>query len=283
MLLSSGMLSFFTLFSKFGTENTSYFLLTFLRFGIPFLILLPFLLLTTPIKELFDTSNFKMHLLRVGCVLLYQYSIFYYLMHATLLDATVLQNTAPLFIPILERIFFKHRFHFKVLISIIISFVGVLCILQPDKQIFARLSIAGFLAPLGQAGSQVLYGHQARNENQKSNLFYLFFLTALLPAVVFMFSEEFLRQENSLENYSLWGWANILALGIASIFNQSLRGIAYQYGKASQLAPFLYFSLIFSAFFDWLIFERLPNILSLAGAILVIAGGIIQVYKKNDR
>lgn len=281
MLLSSVALSFFTLFAKFGTENTSYFLLTFLRFGVPFLLVLPYLLWSTPIKELFDTSNFKMQLLRTGCILVYQYSIFYYLMHASLLDATVLQNTAPLFMPILERIFFKHRFNGRVLISIIVSFVGVLCILQPDQQLFARLSIAGLLAPLGQAGSQVLFGHQARKESQKTTLFYLFFLSSLFTAIAFLFSNEFFGAKNSLENYSVLAWANILALGLMSVFNQSLRGIAYRHGKPSALAPFLYFSLIFSALFDWAIFHRLPNWLSLAGAIFVFAGGLIQVYKKS--
>ena len=110
MLLSSVMLTFFTLFAKFGTDTTSYFLLIFLRFCIPLMLLLPYLLWTISIKELFLTNNFKMQLLRCGCILLYQYSIFYYLMYSTLLDATVMQNTAPLFMPILERVFFKHRF-----------------------------------------------------------------------------------------------------------------------------------------------------------------------------
>jgi drug/metabolite transporter (DMT)-like permease len=281
MLLSSATLSLFTLFSKFGTENTSYFLLTFLRFGVPFVLLLPFLLWSSPVKELFHATHLKIQFLRSACVLVYQYSIFYFLMHATLLDATVLQNTAPLFIPILERIFFKRHFKFRVLLSIFISFAGVLCILQPDKQIFAQLSIAGLLAPLGQAGSQVLFGHQARHENQKANLFYLFFLCSLFSAVIFLFSEEFFGEKNSLENYSFFAWANVFALGIASIFNQSFRGMAYQHASASALAPFLYFSLIISGLFDWIFFNNLPNWLSLGGAILVILGGLIQIYKKG--
>ena len=281
MLLSSVALSFFTLFAKFGIENISYFLLTFLRFGIPFLLLLPYLLWTTSIGELFHTSNFKIQLARCGCILVYQYSMFYYLMHANLLDATVLQNTAPLFMPLLERLFFKHRFNTKVWISIIVSFMGVLCILQPDKEIFARLSIAGLLVPLGQAGSQVFFGHQARNENQKSNLFYIFFLPSIFTAIAFLFSVEFLGEGISLQNHSAIVWINVIALGVVSIFNQTLRSIAYRYGKPSALAPFLYFSLIFSAFFDWAIFHHLPNWLSMAGTIFVIAGGIIQFYKRK--
>jgi drug/metabolite transporter (DMT)-like permease len=281
MLLSSVMLSFFTLFSKFGLENIPYFLLIFLRFGIPFLLIVPFLMWKTSIKELFHISNLKIQLLRTGCILLYQYSIFYYLIHASVLDATVLQNTAPLFMPLLERLFFKHRFHLKSLVSMIISFFGVLCILQPGKEIFGQLSIAGLLAPLGQAGSQVLFGHQARNENQKTNLFYLFFLSSLFSGLIFLFSEEFLSEKNMWENHSLLSWATLLGISVASIFNQSFRAIAYLHGRASALAPFLYFSLIFSGILDWAIFHHLPNWLSLLGTVLVMSGGIIQIYKKR--
>jgi drug/metabolite transporter (DMT)-like permease len=279
MLLSSVTLSLFTLFAKFGADHTSFFLLLFLRFCIPLLLLIPFLLSTMSLKELFWIGNVKMQFLRSGCILLYQYSIFYYLTYASLLDATVLQNTAPLFMPILERIFFKHRFDKKVLLSIGISFVGVLCILQPDSDIFARLSVVGFLAPLGQAGSQVLYGHQAKKENQRFTLFYMFFLCSIFTGIIYVFSKGFFGGDPTLEKYSFWLWMNILFLGIVSILNQIFRGVAYQHGKASALAPFLYVSIIASAILDWAIFHHLPNWLSLVGAILVIVGGMIQIYR----
>jgi drug/metabolite transporter (DMT)-like permease len=281
MLLSALTLSFFTFFAKLGTNSTPYFLLIFLRFGIPLVLLVPYLFWSTSIKELFLLGNFKMQLLRCGCLLIYQYSIFYYLMYSTLLDATVMQNTAPLFMPILERIFFKHRFEKTVILSICISFVGVLCILQPNTSIFAKLSIAGFLAPLGQAGSQVLYRHQAKHENQKSNLFYLFFLCSVVSAVILAFSKEFFGKISSLEHYSFLLWVNIICLGVASVLNQSFRGEAYKHGRASALAPFLYVSIILSAILDWTIFHHFPNWLSLIGAVLVIAGGWIQVYKRR--
>jgi drug/metabolite transporter (DMT)-like permease len=57
--------------------------------------------------------------------------------------------------------------------------------------------------------------------------------------------------------------------------------MAYQHASASALAPFLYFSLIISGLFDWIFFNNLPNWLSLGGAILVILGGLIQIYKKG--
>lgn len=281
MLLSSFLLSLFSLFGKIATENTSFFLLTFLRFSIPLLLMLPYLLWTTSLQELFATKSLRLQLLRAVCILVYQYSIFYYLLHSTLLNATVLQNTFPLFLPILERIFFKHRFNKREIVSILVCFAGVLCILQPNRGVFESLSVVAILAPLGQAGSQVLFGHQARNENPKSILFYLYFLSSVVTAIVYLGSSEFFLEKNSLETYSPLAWANVISLGVVSVFNQVYRGRAYQYARPSALAPFLYFSLIFSALLDWVIFHRLPKPLSIAGAVLVIAGGLIQMYKKR--
>lgn len=280
MFLSAFSLSFFTLFAKFGINTIPYFLLIFLRFAVPLLILLPYLLWKSTMKELFLVRDFKIQLLRCGCLLLYQYSIFYYLLYASLLDATVMQNTAPLFIPILEWMFFKHRYEKKIILSICISFLGVLCILQPNSSIFAQLSTAGFLAPLGAAGSQVLYAHQAKHENQKSNLLYLFFLSSVVSGIVLVVSDQFFGKINSLQNYTPLLWT--ICLGIASIFNQSLRLLAYKHGKASALAPFLYFSIILSMILDWVIFHDLPNWLSLVGAILVISAGLIQIYQQKQ-
>ena len=281
MFLSSLTLTLFTLFSKFGTSSIPYFLLVFLRFGIPLLLLVPYFLWTSSIKELFLRKNLTIQLLRCICILIYQYSLFYYLIYASLLDATVMQNTAPLFMPILEWLFFKHRFEKKVILSICISFVGVLCVLQPNRAIFGQLSLAGFLVPLGQAGSQVLYGHQAKHENQKSTLFYQFFICSVISGITFLFAREFFGELSLLKHGTFLLWLNIICLGLASILNQSFRGAAYKHGKASALAPFLYLSIIFSAILDWGLFHHLPNWLSLIGAIFIIAGGLIQVQKRK--
>ena len=284
MLLSALTLSLFTLSSKFGTDTTPYFLIVFLRFAAPLVVLIPFLFFTISFKDLFLKCNLKMQLLRIGCILIYQYSIFYYLMHAPLTDATVMQNTAPLFIPIFERVFFKHPFEKRTLLSILISFIGVLCVLQPHRSIFAELSVVGLLVPLGQAGSQVLYSHQAKSENQKFNLFHLYFLGTVASGIVFLFVKLFFGAEASLaplKGYTSWMWINLLFLAVTSILNQIFRGISYQHGKASAMAPFLYGSIIFSAIIDWAIFHHIPSWLSLVGAILVIAGGLIQLSQKK--
>ncbi|MBS0621314.1 MAG: DMT family transporter [Verrucomicrobia bacterium] len=275
MLLSSGMLALFTLFAKFGSEEIGYFELIFFRFSVPFIFVLLYCVYSGGLREALRGGYWKAQLARCSCLLIYQYSIFYYIETGSLLDATVLQNTGPLFLPIFERVFFKHAIRRKDVVCILLGFVGILCMIQPSQGFLSRIGFAALLAPLGHAGSQVFFSHQAKNEAQITSLFYLFFICSVVAGIACIFSPKVLQMPYSWKMGGL-----ILALGLVSLFNQSFRGIAYRHGRPSALAPFLYFSLLFSGLFDWWFFHKLPNALSILGIVLILTAGCIQVYLK---
>ncbi|HEV3269525.1 MAG TPA: DMT family transporter [Candidatus Rhabdochlamydia sp.] len=281
ILLSTIGISLFGLFSKFGLDDTPFFLITFLRFAIPFILLLPFSLAKYSVVQLWKATNWRIQWLRSGCVLVYQYSFFYFLNQQSLLDAAILQNTSPLFILIFESLFHRQRLNMITLFSIAISFIGVLCILQPDLGVISRISLVGFLIPVALAGSQVIYSHQVHHIPQQSTLFFLFFLCSIFTGVLYLFSGELFQVSNYGHTSSFVHLWILLGMGVTSIFNQSFRGFAYRYARPSILAPFSYVALLFSGLFDWLIFNRLPNLWSGLGLALIIIGSVIQFYGKK--
>jgi len=281
ILLSTIGISLFGLFSKFGLDNTPFFLITFLRFAIPFMLLLPFSLTKYSVAQLWKATNWGIQWLRSSCVLVYQYSFFYFLNQQSLLDAAVLQNTSPLFILIFESLFHRQRLNMITLFSIAISFIGVLCILQPDLGVISRISLVGFLIPVALAGSQVIYSHQVHYAPQQSTLFFLFFFCSIFTGVLYLFSGVLFQASVYGHTSSLVHIWVLLGMGVTSIFNQSFRGFAYRYARPSILAPFSYVALLFSGLFDWLIFNRLPNLWSGLGLALVIIGSVIQFYGKK--
>lgn len=281
ILLSTIGISLFGLFSKFGLDDTPFFLITFLRFAIPFILLLPFSLSKYSIIQLWKATNWKIQWLRSSCVLVYQYSFFYFLNQQSLLDAAVLQNTAPLFILIFESLFHRQRLNMITLFSIGISFVGVLCILQPDFGVINRISLVGFLIPVALAGSQVIYSHQVQRSPQQSTLFFLFFLCSIFTGILYLFSGELFQASTYGHTSNFVHLWILIGMGVTSIFNQSFRGFAYRYARPSILAPFSYVALLFSGLFDWLIFNLLPNLWSGLGLGLVIMGSIVQFYRKK--
>ncbi len=212
-------LSLFLLFAKLGTANTPFFLLSFFRFLVPFLMLLPFLYYQGLFKRLSLFGDSKSHLLRSSCVLIQQYTVFFYLLHGSLLDITVLLNLSPIFVAFLERIFFKHPIHKSVAISLAVSFIGVLCVLQPDQGIFSLLSLIGIIAALASASSQVVYGHNVRKEPAAVSLFYLFFIGSIVSFLVLLVYQGFAHESliTATRSFVFGDWTAILFLLLLSL------------------------------------------------------------------
>ncbi len=285
MLLSAVGLSFFSLFVKLGSASVPFFFLTFLRFFVPLLLVLPYVLWRVGIPRFSHLGNFRLQMGRVVCILIYQYAIFYYLTKTSLLNATVLQNTAPLLIPIIEKIFLGHSMKKQSMFGMLLSFVGVLFILRPDDEIIGKRTIVGIIAALGQAGSQVFFGMQSQAERRETNLFYLFFFCSLISLVVFFIIAPFHQgidfQVDTLCHVDAKFYWYLLGLSLATIANQSFRGEAYRYARPGVLAPIFYFSVVMSGALDWFVLQEIPSSATFIGAALVVLGGIIPFIQKQ--
>ena len=279
-------LSLFLLFAKLGTENTPFFLLTFLRFLVPLLLVLPFLHYRGLFKEFTLFKDSQHHLSRSLCVLIMQYTVFYYLTKGSLLNITALLNLTPIFIALIERSIYKHPIPKSVSISLGVCFIGVLCVLQPDKDLFSLFTLLGLLAPICQAISQVLFGINVKKEPQEVSIFYLLFIGSLVSLLVFLIVSGFVTQTivSDVALFALSDWtsfAYLIGLSLFTIANQLFRGMAYMHGRPSSFAPFLYFSVFFSALFDWFIFHESTDALSIIGTLLILLGGALQIFLRN--
>lgn len=281
MILSATCLSISFLFLKINLSYINYFFLLFLRFFIPFLIVISIILLRSRWQVLKILPRFSIQLLRCTCILVSQYAIAFYLTQNTLLNATVLLNASPLFVPLLEWIFLGHPPGKSTMIGALLAFFGVILVLQPDSSLFSSLSAIGLLAALGQAGSQVLFGLKGKKENVLSNLFYLFLFTSLFSGIFLLGRLYFGIDKESAQQIENLNWIiylNLLFMAVGTLFNQYFRGLAYRCARPSTLATFLYFSVLVSFLFDWLIFKNFPTMLSIVGGCLIILGGILKIF-----
>jgi drug/metabolite transporter (DMT)-like permease len=278
MTLSASALAVTGLLGKIGIVEFSLTGLIFWRFFLGFLICLPSFWLLGYLKEGIHVSNFKLHILRAAFGLGAQYCFYYYLQMNSLLNALTLLNTGPIFIPIIEFAVLRKHVGKSSWIAVFISFIGVICLLQPDKGIFSLSSLIGLLSGVLQGSSQVLFGINAKTERAELNVLVLFFLCFLLSLVPYLLVGPLWTLEPGL---GLWPIGLIVALGCASLFNQSWRANAYQHSTPSRLAVFLYFAVLLAGFLDWLVFHRIPNTLSLLGALLVVLGGISKIYLRG--
>ena len=74
-----------------------------------------------------------------------------------------------------------------------------------------------------------------------------------------------------------------VAVGIASTTGQWIVVLAFRYADASVLAPFSYSQLVWATMLGFLIFGDVPDILTIAGAAIIIGSGLYTAHRERVR
>lgn len=274
MLLSAVGLALTGLLGKVGLGYMDLTALIFWRYLASFILCFLFMWWMNLFKEGIRVQNLKLHVLRAFLVLTTQYCYYFYLQKNSILNAMVLINTGPLFIPIIEWAILRQKVGVSTWISLIISFMGVLLVLQPDKDLFSRVGWIGLLAGVTQGASQIVFGINSKVERSDLGVFYLSLFCLILSLGPFLVFGEMAVPKYEL-THLFW---IVGALGVASILNQLARAVAYQHGTPSRLSSFMYASVLLAGLWDWLFFGDVPNAFSIMGSILVVLGGLSKIY-----
>lgn len=274
MLASATSLSLIGLFGQLGLRSLSLESILFWRFLCGFLFSWILLKLIRE-KTKFSLKLVQRNLFRALFVLGSQYSFFFYIQKTSLLNATALLNTGPLFIPLIGWFVLHQKITKATWIGLFICFIGVLCILQPDSSFLYHGSLIGLVAGLCQAISQTLFGAHAKEEHPVLNMCYLFFFCAFGALTPYL---SFESNWIPARTFALLDVCLLILLGIMSLCNQLFRASAYRQSPPPKLAAFLYFSVLFSGFIDWFVLKKELNSLSILGSFLIIAGGSLKTF-----
>jgi drug/metabolite transporter (DMT)-like permease len=73
------------------------------------------------------------------------------------------------------------------------------------------------------------------------------------------------------------GWLMLGGLAACGTLGHVLYSIAFRFAPAAILQPFGYLALVFAIFWGWLIFSQFPDVWTIAGAALIVIGGIVAL------
>ena len=79
-----------------------------------------------------------------------------------------------------------------------------------------------------------------------------------------------------------WAVALLVSSGLVGGIAQIMVTASYRFGGASMLAPFDYASMIFASLIGYVAFSEIPTVSTLIGASLVIAGGILIIWRERQ-
>lgn len=237
--------------------------LVFMRNFICLICLAPWLLI--PPKSI-KTQEIKTHTIRAIAGLLNMYCFFISIRYIILTDAMLLNNTMPLFLPLIQLVWHKEKFPLKLIPGLAIGFLGVLLILRPGAGIFNFASLlalaSGFFMSISMAGIREL----TKSEPIYKIMFYYFALSSLISAIPLVWSWK---------NPSLIAWTILLGVGVFAASYQFFLTKGYTYALASRISPVIYFAVIFSAILDWAFWGVVPFLSSFIGIVFVVIGAIV--------
>lgn len=217
-------------------------------------------------------ENRKYLLLRslggLGGVMLY----FYCIGHMNLSDATMLNKLSPFFVILFAAIFLKEKLNRYQIIGMIIAFAASLLIIKPQFDMDVFPAFMGF-------GSAVFAGFayavirlmNLKGESSGTIVFYFSLVSFIvtLPGAVATFQMPTLAQ-----------WLYLIGIGVFAGIGQIFMTESYRYAKASDIAPYKYMHVLFTAIIGFIFLSEIPDLLSIAGSLIII-GAFVYLYKKR--
>jgi drug/metabolite transporter (DMT)-like permease len=214
--------------------------IVFTQYFICLLVLLP-----KVIKEksaILSSKNRKLLVMRALCGIGYFTCMFTALRTSSLVDVSLMINTAPLWVPILGLIFYKKSIGPKLYLTLALGFTGVFFILKPDNTIISIGSSIALLGGIFMAISMLVLNRLTEKESPTCILFYY----ALTASVILVIPAIFLWKTPAASD--LWF---LLANGLLMVLQQHLLIRGFGLGSASELSVTAYSGVIFAALIDY--------------------------------
>jgi len=188
----------------------------------------------------------------------------------SLVDATVLLNTTPVFIPVIGMVVLGQQISLKLWGAIAIGFIGLLLVVQPNAELLHNpANLLGLGAGLSAAIEFLTVRSLSKTQPPLAQTLYYLIIGSVLMAPI-----------------ATWQWQplgmstvkmTVAAAGSFLTF-QLLLVKAYSFADPHKIGVFQYTSVIFAAVIGWLLFSEVPNTIALLGMLLITLGGAISVY-----
>jgi drug/metabolite transporter (DMT)-like permease len=218
-------------------------------------------------------------------------AVYYAITVLPLAEATMLQYLHPMFVAVLALVFLGERFHFGVVACVVLSFMGLVLVAEPSSlgaflhagsnavstEEFARLDLFGvFVAIFGAFGSAIAYVLVRKLSSlEDSSVIILYFPMIALPMSLIFLGSDFVWPPDFLT------WVLLFFVGLFTQVGQIGLTKAMQTETAARATGFSYVQVLFAVFFGFLFFDEVPSSSALLGAILIMAGAMINLLFRS--
>lgn len=273
LLMAFFSLAIFGLLLKAASSNGEKLWITFIALATSSLLLMPYVAYKG--RDFLKTQKMHIHFFRalvgIGATFLYMIAI----SKIPIVNATLLYNTSPLFIPILAAIWMKSKTTTTTWVAIGLGFLGIIFIIKPNQLLFEQTgNWFGLAAGMSLAVAFLLVKKLSQTEPSMRIVCYFVFLSTCLIIPLLVFAGPFPG-----------AFSCFLAMlaGCCMLSIQIFLVEGYKYGDPSEVGIYQYSTVVFVALINWMIAGDVPTYSDLLGVILVVLGAylIIQSQQKQ--
>jgi drug/metabolite transporter (DMT)-like permease len=240
-----------------------------------------------------NTNNPSFHIFRGLAVVGANTFFFVSIAELSLAEATAIFFIAPVLITIFAVFFLKEKVGIRRSLACLIGFLGMLLVIKPGTISFELISLSPLTAALFYTALHIITRKYGSQEKPLTMSFYIqvcFLVTSLMFAGGFYIAELNVGQSNAL-TFLTGSWVSVnffdlLHIFVGIAFPISIGGIlvsyAYKNHEASFLAPFEYGALVVAVVSTYLIWNEIPDRLSLIGMIFIMVSGIFVSLREKQ-
>ena len=230
--------------------------------------------------------------IRVICFF-FGFSFFYIsLTYMTLATANALFFCCPFFVSILATIFLKEKIGIRRWSAIITGFIGVYIVLDPNFSNFNYLKLAPIACALCYAISMTITKITSDKDNVYTQMLHLYIGAIIISILFFVFTGR--GQFNTYNDPTFqfifrewftnpeYAWPYIISMGLISVLAFYFILNAYSIASPSVVSLFEYSLIIWAILIGYLLFDNIPSIRTLTGAIIIIIAGI-YIYLRERK
>ena len=198
-----------------------------------------------------------------------------------LADTLAIVFVEPFILLLLGRLIFGDQVGPRRIAACVVGFGGALLVIQPSLQVFGLVA----LWPLGTAFAFAFYMLVTRSLSGTMHPVAMQAHTSwtglliCLP-IVLAFNDGPIPDLDSVLPLG-WQWLWLFGVGFWAAVSHLCMTYALSYAPAATLAPIHYFEIVVAVIFGYFIFDDLPNRMTFAGIVIIVASGLYMIHRER--
>jgi drug/metabolite transporter (DMT)-like permease len=214
---------------------------------------------------------------------------FYIMAHIPLGEAVTYNKTSPIFVAIFAYIFLKEKLQPSALLAIVVGFVGIVLVAQPEGGNFDKYDILGIFSGIGAALAYTSIRELRKYYDTRAIVMSFMGVGTLAPLVLMLLtpyvnvSQDFDWMFATFVMPEGIVWLYVTAVGLFATISQLLMTKAYELTKAGIVGTISYSNIVFAVVIGVMLGDPIPNIWTILGIILVITSGLMVALAKEKK